>query len=131
MKTYRSVTVGSVFLTVALCFTAAAQDGRIISKQYDDGGVYEGTLKNGLQDGIGTYRLPNGYEYTGAWVLGEILGQGEAHFPNGAVYQGHFAKGKPDGIGKITFGDGGTYEGNWSEGTISGRGVSVYSNSTR
>jgi hypothetical protein len=91
MKTYRSVTVGSVFLTVVLCFTATAQDGRIVSKQYDDGGVYEGTLKNGLQDGIGTYRLPNGYEYTGAWVSGEILGQGEAHFPNGAVYQGHFA----------------------------------------
>ena len=66
MKTYRSVTVGSVFLTVVLCFTATAQDGRIVSKQYDDAGVYEGPLKNGLTDGICTYRLANGYEKNGA-----------------------------------------------------------------
>jgi len=35
------------------------------TKQYDDGGVYEGTFLDGKQHGTGTYRLPNGYEYTG------------------------------------------------------------------
>ncbi len=91
-------------------------------KQYDDGGVYEGTFKDGKQDGIGTYRLPNGYEYTGAWVDGEIRGQGVARFPNGSVYEGAFAKGKPEGFGKITFADGGTYEGDWVDGKINGTG---------
>ena len=41
---------------------AFAQSGEVVLKQYEDGGVYEGTFKDGKQDGIGTYRLPNGYE---------------------------------------------------------------------
>lgn len=49
----------SVALTSALASPARAQ---VSTKQYDDGGVYEGTFKNGLQHGTGTYRLPNGYE---------------------------------------------------------------------
>ena len=38
-----------------------AQDGQIMTKQYDDGGVYEGSFRGGLQHGQGTYKLPNGY----------------------------------------------------------------------
>ena len=68
---------------------AAAQG--VVTKQYDDGGVYEGTFRGGKQHGRGTYRLPSGYEYTGDWVEGEILGQGIARFPNGSVYEGAFA----------------------------------------
>ena len=67
-------------------FAASAQAQDIQTKQYDDGGVYEGTFVDGLQDGTGTYRLPNGYEYSGDWVAGEIRGQGIARFPNGSVY---------------------------------------------
>ena len=48
----------------------------IVTKQYPDGGMYEGTFRDGLQHGKGTYRLPNGYEYVGDWVDGEIKGQG-------------------------------------------------------
>ncbi|MDP1576666.1 MAG: 2-isopropylmalate synthase, partial [Cypionkella sp.] len=62
-------------MVMALAGAALAQDaGEIISKQYDDGSVYEGTFVNGLQDGKGTYRLPSGYEYSGEWVGGEIRG---------------------------------------------------------
>ena len=84
-------------LTLAILLAAApafAQDSQVLTKQYDDGGAYEGTFKGGLQHGTGTYRLPNGYEYTGAWVGGEIVGKGMARFPNGSVYEGDFAKGK-------------------------------------
>ena len=42
---------------------AFGQSTSIVTKQYDDGGVYEGTFRDGLQHGQGTYRLPNGYEY--------------------------------------------------------------------
>jgi hypothetical protein len=93
---------------------AAAQSEAVVTKQYEDGGVYEGTFKDGRQHGQGTYRLPNGYEYSGEWVEGEIRGQGIARFPNGSVYEGAFAAGKPEGQGKITFADGGTYEGEWA-----------------
>jgi len=105
---------------------AFAQDGDVQTKEYDDGGIYEGTFKDGLQDGTGTYKLPNGYEYTGQWEAGEIKGDGVARFPNGSVYEGTFARGKPDGFGKITFADGGTYEGEWEGGAIMGQGVALY-----
>ncbi|MCL4137267.1 UNVERIFIED_CONTAM: hypothetical protein GTU68_064070, partial [Idotea baltica] len=39
---------------------------------------------------MGTYTLPNGYQYTGEWFEGEIRGQGTARFPNGSVYEGQF-----------------------------------------
>ncbi|THF93361.1 MAG: 2-isopropylmalate synthase, partial [Sulfitobacter sp. SK025] len=36
-----------------LPLSARAQDGDVLSKQYDDGGVYEGTFKEGVQHGTG------------------------------------------------------------------------------
>ena len=126
----------SPFKSLALClsllpFSVSAQDGSVLSKQYDDGGVYEGTFRGGVQHGTGTYTLPNGYEYSGEWVDGEIKGSGTARFPNGSIYEGSFAKGKPDGIGKITFADGGTYEGEWQGGAIMGQGIAIYANGVR
>ena len=32
----------------------AQSDGEVITKQYNDGSVYEGTFKDGVQDGTGT-----------------------------------------------------------------------------
>ncbi|MEO1777122.1 MAG: 2-isopropylmalate synthase, partial [Pseudomonadota bacterium] len=91
---------GLIFCLCLMPAAALAQSGQVLTKQYDDGGIYEGTFRGGLQHGEGTYRLPNGYEYTGAWVDGEIKGAGTARFPNGSVYEGAFSKGKPDGFGK-------------------------------
>ena len=108
-----------------------AQGTTLGSKQFDNGGVYEGAFRNGLQHGQGTFRMPNGYEYTGDWVDGEIMGQGVARFANGSVYEGSFAKGKPEGLGKITYVDGGTYEGSWLAGKITGQGVAIYANGAR
>ncbi len=106
-------------------------DGQTGVKQYDNGGIYEGTFKDGLQHGEGTLRLPSGYEYTGSFIEGEIRGQGVARFPSGAVYEGSFVKGKPDGFGKITFADGGTYEGDWKDGAINGVGLRIYANGVK
>src|SRR5690606_12967693 len=78
-----AITAGVV--TVLPAGPAAAQE--VVTKEYDDGGIYEGTFKDGKQHGRGTYRLPNGYEYTGDWVEGEILGQGKARYPNGSIYE--------------------------------------------
>ena len=112
---------GCLAVALLLGGMAAAQDeGEVVTKQYDDGSVYEGTFKDGLQDGSGTYRLPNGFEYSGEWVKGEITGQGRARYPNGSVYEGRFVAGKPDGQGKITYADGGSYEGDWVAGAITG-----------
>ena len=84
-----------VTATLLLSGTAQAQTATIQSKQYEDGGYYEGTFKNGRQHGQGTYSLPSGYTYTGNWENGEISGQGEATFPDGSVYRGPFQMGSP------------------------------------
>ena len=68
-------------MVVAVAGIAAAQE--VITKQYDEGGVYEGTFLNGKQHGTGTYTLPSGYTYSGEWANGEIVGQGRAVFPDG------------------------------------------------
>ena len=60
-----------ISLGAALLAGAAAAQG-VETKQYEDGGVYEGQFMGGRQHGQGTYRLPNGYEYTGEWFEGEI-----------------------------------------------------------
>ncbi len=102
--------------------------GAVTTKQYDDGSVYVGTFVSGKQEGKGTYTLPNGFEYSGEWVGGEIKGLGRARYPNGSVYEGEFTKGLPNGRGKITFADGGSYEGKWQSGKRTGEGVARYAN---
>jgi hypothetical protein len=71
-----------------LAQTALAQTEGVLTRQYEDGGIYEGEFRDGLQHGQGTYRLPNGFEYTGEWLEGAISGQGVARYPSGAVYEG-------------------------------------------
>ena len=81
------------------------------------------------QHGTGTYRLPNGYEYTGDWVDGEIRGQGVARFPGrGRSTKANSPLGVRRGTGSITFADGSTYDGAWNDGRIEGSGTAVYAN---
>ena len=106
----------------ALAPAVALGQEQVLTKEYDNGGVYEGTFVDGRQQGHGTYRLPNGYEYTGDWVEGRIEGEGRATFPDGSVYEGSFLAGQPEGKGRITYPDGGSYEGDWKAGPDRGRG---------
>ena len=78
VKTFGIVLRGGVLAALMATGAFAQSDGEVITKQYDDGSVYEGTFKDGLQSGTGTYTLPNGYQYTGEWVAGEIKGKGTA-----------------------------------------------------
>ena len=55
-------------LLAALQPAGALGQQQVLTKEYDNGGVYEGGFLDGRQHGRGTYRLPNGYEYTGDWV---------------------------------------------------------------
>ena len=74
----RVMTIGLMggLMGLALSLGMAAQAQEVVTKQYDDGSVYEGTFTDGRQDGTGTYTLPNGYTYTGAWVAGRMEGAG-------------------------------------------------------
>ena len=75
-----------ILFAPAIAHAQATSDIVTDIQQYDNGGIYEGEFRNGVQHGQGTYRLPNGYEYTGSWVDGEISGQGRAVFLDQSIY---------------------------------------------
>ncbi|KPU83961.1 hypothetical protein JI58_06635 [Marinosulfonomonas sp. PRT-SC04] len=83
-QTLKATTAGLLLILASSTAGYAQNTGAIQTKQYNDGGIYEGTFLDGKQHGAGIYRLPNGYEYNGEWVAGEIRGQGVAKFPNGS-----------------------------------------------
>ena len=64
----------SLAAVLMLLAGTGAADAQVVTKQYDDGGVYEGTFRNGLQHGQGSYALPNGYRYEGDWVEVGMMG---------------------------------------------------------
>ena len=60
---------GVLILQIAVSGVAWAQSANVVTKQYDDGGIYEGTFKNGLQDGKGTYK-GKGKQQGGCYICG-------------------------------------------------------------
>jgi len=113
---------------LGVCVSPAFAEGEFRTKQYEEGGIYEGMFKDGVRHGTGTYTLPDGFTYKGQWVNGEIQGQGIAKYPNGSLFEGQFSDGKPNGQGTITFADGGSYQGDWLNGKITGQGTAKYAN---
>lgn len=62
---------------------------------WPDGSVYEGSVKKGLPNGIGTKNWtadeskPNAYvTYRGAWVLGKMEGNGDLTMTQDEKYSG-------------------------------------------
>ena len=52
--------------------TSAQDTSEIITKEYEQGGIYEGTFKDGKRQGAGTMRYKTGEEATGAWENGAL-----------------------------------------------------------
>jgi len=95
------------------------------------GGIYIGTVSNGVPDGKGYFQDADGTQYEGEVRLGQRTGAGEALFPSGDRYKGEWKNGKPDGIGTMTYMLGGAYEGRWRGGYPDGRGMMTYAGSGR
>ena len=70
-------------------------------QQYDNGGIYEGEFRNGVQHGTGTYRLPNGLRNTPA--IGSMAKSAVRAWPASpdgfGPNEGEFAAGRPQGTG--------------------------------
>lgn len=110
-------------------------------------GKYTGEIKNGVENGKGTFVWSNGDKYVGDWVNGKRHGQGTMTWANGdkytgeykndlfdgqgtyitankTIYTGSFSKGKCHGYGKITFPDGSGFAGTWNHGEPISNGTS-------
>lgn len=80
------------------------------------GGSYVGELINGVPQGKGKLRLPDGTSYEGVWLEGKPHGKGIIYYPSGAYYQGEFKNGTRDGYGEYVPPDGRMYSGLWKKG---------------
>lgn len=66
--------------------------------------------------------LTLGSEYSGAWELNEMHGQGTRHFANKDVFVGQYNRGKRCGQGKMFFSNNDLFVGSWKDDSFHGYG---------
>jgi hypothetical protein len=96
-----------------------------------DGGLYIGTVRNGVPDGMGYFKDADSMQYEGEVHMGRRDGVADGLFPHGDRYKGQWKDGKPDGKGVMTYMLGGAYDGEWKNGKRDGKGVMTFAGSGR
>ncbi|MBU0675033.1 MAG: hypothetical protein KJ950_10355 [Proteobacteria bacterium] len=95
------------------------QDEEAIPYQH---GTYQGELKDGLPNGMGTYTCEQ-YTYKGFFSYGSMNGIGEIIEANGSRYKGGFRANQKYGQGTYTHPNGAYYVGSWEKGDRHGQGI--------
>ncbi|MDA9822997.1 peptidoglycan-binding protein [Paracoccaceae bacterium] len=133
-------------------FQAGKPNGQGRLELAASGNVYEGTYKDGLFDGEGTYTFANGDTYVGMFendmfngegtldlvssgnkYIGQyeddlFQGQGAYIYANGDKYVGSYHEGAQHGRGTKTFANGDVYVGAFKDDRFEGQGVYTYAN---
>ena len=101
----------------------ASGDGRKIWRFRDEDGAmmqseFVGTMREGKNNGQGTYRYSDGGTYEGDWVDDYFHGRGARTWADGTRYEGDWVAGDKTGRGTQTWGvdsewAGDRYEGDW------------------
>lgn len=73
---------------------------------------YEGTYRNGIREGKGTFTHMDGSVKTGTFVNGQLTGKGTVNDENGNSYEGDFINYRMHGNGTLRWGNGSTFVGN-------------------
>ena len=129
MKSIKSVVVMALIaLSLVACkqeaMVAAPEPAVVVGNTYTtDVFRYEGDIRDGKPNGVGTISFTWGDAYAGEVINANPNGNGVMKYVDGSVYSGHFKDGRPDGQGKMTTPDGGWYEGSWKDGNRSGQGT--------
>ena len=86
-----------------------------------------GCLSGNCQNGRGTYRFPDGSEYSGEFRDAKLNGQGTyVYAGRGEKYTGDWRNGVINGRGVYYYRSGNRYEGEWRNGRKSGQGMYYY-----
>lgn len=89
---------------------------------FPDGSTYEGALRNGLFQGIGTRTYTSGAKYTCMYQKGKRQGKGKFDDGKGNVYEGMYRNDMCHGKGTRTWPDGRSFAGEWKENHATGKG---------
>ena len=76
---------------------------------------YQGQVKDGKPNGLGSLTYPDGSKYVGEYKDGEKHGQGTYTWSDGRKYVGEYKDGIPNGQGTYTSSNGEKYEGEWKD----------------
>lgn len=106
-----------VLLTLLMPSAASAQAAPAL-----DGGIYSGALVDGLRQGPGDIRWPNGIHYQGGFEKGLMSGKGRIELPGGKTYEGEFRQGLMHGKGRFVSPREFTYEGDFRNNLFAGTG---------
>jgi hypothetical protein len=90
-----------------------------------DGGEYDGELLKGELNGKGRIVWPNGNSYEGYFKQGLFHGPGRYEIAS-SIYTGEFVKGVARGKGTIAYNDGREYEGDVDFGEANGVGMLLF-----
>ena len=74
--------------------------------------MYEGTYRNGIREGKGTFTHMDGSVKTGTFVNGQLTGKGTVKDENGNSYEGDFINYRMHGNGTLRWGNGSIFVGN-------------------
>jgi hypothetical protein len=89
---------------------------------------YTGTMRNGKQQGRGTYIEQSGLAYDGMWTESRPDGHGRLSLPDGSEYVGLFRNGVANGRGRYTDATGEVFDGNFLRGLRDGLGKTTLPN---
>ena len=88
---------------------------------------YIGDFNNNIPNNKGIiYNFSEKYIYEGDFVDGIMEGNGIIKYPDGTWYEGQFKNDKYEGKGKIMFKNGGSYEGDFKNNLMNGKGKYIY-----
>ncbi len=98
--------IGLIALLVGMGSAGEAQqqEGRrpaAGAQTYPSGDRYEGEVRDGIPNGIGTYVTAEGGRFDGEFVAGQRSGYGIYVWPDGARYEGEWREGVPEGDGTL------------------------------
>src|SRR6185437_12637990 len=94
-------------------------NGKLVNK-------YEGSYRNGQENGHGVKTYANGDRFEGEWLDGKASGHGVKMWANGDRYDGEYLGGTQAGHGVYTWANGDRYEGEFRDGVANGYGVKTW-----
>lgn len=116
----------------ANCLSGNCENGRG-TYRYPDGSEYSGDFRSAKMHGQGTYVYAGrGEKYVGEWRNGVINGRGTYYYRSGNRYDGEWRNGRKQGQGTYLYAArGDKYVGDFANDQPNGQGVYYYSNGDR